>query len=309
MPRERRLQVFISSTFLDLKAERQAAVSAILQMGHIPAGMELFAAGDESQMTVIKRWIDDSDVFLLILGGRYGSLDPKSGKSYTHLEFDYAKQSEKPYFTLVVDNATLDALPKDRSEMKEPKLYHSFRNEVMDGLVAQWSDLKDIELGVHRSLDEISRRDGLVGWVRGNSAPSIAVTEELARLSAENEHLKKGQPAPESFLGLSYEAMKSMLVNEQVRKPNALDPATSGNGALFVKKVFEVAARQNQPANLLTVFIAACSPEINPERRYLGIDRLQRIGLVDTSGGYITFPSLTGYAFSNRLRAEGLIEI
>jgi len=59
-----KLQVFISSTFADLQEERQAGVEAVLTAGHIPAGMELFAAGDESQMNVIKRWIDESDVYL-----------------------------------------------------------------------------------------------------------------------------------------------------------------------------------------------------------------------------------------------------
>ena len=66
----KRLQVFVSSTFSDLRDERQAAVEAILVAGHIPAGMELFTSGDESQMEAIKQWIDESDVYLLILGGR-----------------------------------------------------------------------------------------------------------------------------------------------------------------------------------------------------------------------------------------------
>ena len=88
--KDKKLQVFVSSTYTDLKEERQAAVEAILSAGHIPAGMELFTAGDESQMTVIKRWIDESDVYLLLLGGRYGSVEKVSGKSYTHLEYEYA---------------------------------------------------------------------------------------------------------------------------------------------------------------------------------------------------------------------------
>lgn len=78
---EKKLQVFVSSTYADLRMERQAAVEAILTAGHIPAGMELFAAGDESQMEAIKRWIEESDVYLLILGGRYGSIDKNSGQS------------------------------------------------------------------------------------------------------------------------------------------------------------------------------------------------------------------------------------
>lgn len=54
---KRKLQVFVSSTFTDLIPERQAAVEAILTAGHIPAGMELFTSGDESQMEVIKQWL------------------------------------------------------------------------------------------------------------------------------------------------------------------------------------------------------------------------------------------------------------
>ena len=64
----KKLQVFVSSTFIDMKDERQAAVEAILQAGHIPAGMELFTAGNKSQWEVIKRWIKESDAFMLVLG-------------------------------------------------------------------------------------------------------------------------------------------------------------------------------------------------------------------------------------------------
>lgn len=59
-------------------------------MGHIPAGMELFQAGSQSQKLTIERWIDESDVYLLILGSRYGSIEPVSNMSYTHWEYDYA---------------------------------------------------------------------------------------------------------------------------------------------------------------------------------------------------------------------------
>ena len=68
----KKYQVFISSTYTDLRDERQAAVEAILKSGHIPAGMELFSAGDESQLETIKRWIDASDIYLLILAHDMG---------------------------------------------------------------------------------------------------------------------------------------------------------------------------------------------------------------------------------------------
>jgi len=36
--------------------------------------MELFPASNKKQWTIIKRVIDDSDFYLLIIAGRYGSL-------------------------------------------------------------------------------------------------------------------------------------------------------------------------------------------------------------------------------------------
>src|SRR5687767_666230 len=108
MARARKLQVFVSSTYEDLKLERQAAVEAILTAGHIPAGMELFAAGDQNQMDVIKQWIQESDVFLLILGGRYGSLEPTSGKSYIQLEYEFAIAQNKPFFAVAIKDEHLE---------------------------------------------------------------------------------------------------------------------------------------------------------------------------------------------------------
>src|SRR6476646_5668112 len=110
----KRLQVFVSSTFSDLREERQAAVEAILSAGHIPAGMELFAAGDESQMEVIKQWIDESDVYLLILAARYGSIEPKTGKSYTQLEYEYALDQGKPLFACILNEKALELRVKTK---------------------------------------------------------------------------------------------------------------------------------------------------------------------------------------------------
>lgn len=45
---DKRYQVFISSTFRDLQQERQAVLRAVLELDHMPAGMELFPAGDDA---------------------------------------------------------------------------------------------------------------------------------------------------------------------------------------------------------------------------------------------------------------------
>jgi hypothetical protein len=147
---KKKLQIFISSTYTDLIEERQAAVSAILKAGHIPAGMELFTAGDESQMETIKRWIKGSDVFMLILGGRYGSIEPTTGLSYTELEYDYAVKTDKPYFAVVIDEAALERKVREKGtgviETENQKELTAFRKKVLSRTSAFFRDEQEIRL-------------------------------------------------------------------------------------------------------------------------------------------------------------------
>lgn len=153
--KNRKLQVFVSSTFTDLKDERQAAVEAILKTRNIPAGMELFAAGDQEQMEVIKEWIRESDVYMLIWGGRYGSIELHAGKSYTHLEFEYALEQKKPLFTVVMTDEALDVKiktgGKNMVETENGQKLNEFKALVTSKMVSFWTDTKDIKLAVHVS--------------------------------------------------------------------------------------------------------------------------------------------------------------
>ena len=70
---EKRYQVFVSSTFADLKEERRKVIQTLMEMDCIPSGMEIFPAADEEQWEFIKKVISDCDYYILIIGGRYGS--------------------------------------------------------------------------------------------------------------------------------------------------------------------------------------------------------------------------------------------
>ena len=72
---EKKYQIFISSTYEDLKEERNAAIRAILTMNQFPIGMEMFCAANEEQWKIIKETIDSSDYCILIIGNRYGSIE------------------------------------------------------------------------------------------------------------------------------------------------------------------------------------------------------------------------------------------
>jgi len=226
MPSKKKLQVFVSSTYTDLLEERQAAVQAILTAGHIPAGMELFAAGDEAQMDVIKRWIDESDVYMLILGGRYGSIEPKSQKSYIQLEYEYAVEKNKPLFAVVIDEKHLErkikkfgssVIEKDYSEKLK-----SFRGQVLTKMVRFFNDPREIKLAILETMAEFSRREDLVGWVPGSEViNSGVIAEEIARLTKENatlqERIATQNTAQVTYNGLSYEEMHKLLGTSTVK--------------------------------------------------------------------------------------------
>lgn len=149
-----------------------------MALGDIPAGMELFAAGDESQWTVIKRWIDESDLFMLILGGRYGSIEPQSGKSYIELEYDHALERGKHPFVVYLSDARLKAirdanLTDDRLEQTNQVQFEAMRGRLLGTkLCRPFEHPEGVKAAVHESLGRLKEqyKDDLGGWVLAEEA-------------------------------------------------------------------------------------------------------------------------------------------
>jgi hypothetical protein len=179
---EKRYQVFISSTFTDLKDERQAVLRAILELDQMPAGMELFPAADESAWQLIKDVIDASDYYVLIIGGRYGSLD-EMGLGYTEKEYDYAIESKKPVIPLLHENP--DNLPRDKTETDEAswKKLKSFRSKVEKRhTCVYWASSEGLKAKVIVGLTAAMKRSPAIGWARGNLVPDESSTQEILKL-------------------------------------------------------------------------------------------------------------------------------
>jgi hypothetical protein len=73
---DKKYQIFVSSTYVDPIEERQQVMRTILEMGHIPVGMEQFSAADKEQWKIIQRQIDQSDYYVVLIARRYGSTTP-----------------------------------------------------------------------------------------------------------------------------------------------------------------------------------------------------------------------------------------
>lgn len=190
MKMQPKYQIFVSSTYEDLKEERDIVIKAILEIGHIPVGMEMFSAADEEQWELIKRQIKDCDYYIVILAHRYGSLD--GDISYTEKEYDFASSINIPRIGFVIDEkAEWDRSRCDTESNKIEKL-NNFKNKVKSRVINFWKDKNDLYAKVAISLGKQFTVNPQVGWIKANNVQdNTAVLAEITRLSEENNTLKR----------------------------------------------------------------------------------------------------------------------
>lgn len=199
---EKKYQIFISSTYDDLKKERRKVQDTILSMYHFPIGMEMFSAADEEQWEIIQETIDSSDYYVLIIGHRYGSVietGEYAGISYTEKEFRYALEQGIPVLAFLIDDSV--PVTKDRVEQDTDKIkkLEEFKEMVKTGRTVQWwTSIEDLANKVMNSLNKQIGRGKRVGWVRADGikleetqAELVEMSKKIRKLEKENEELRK----------------------------------------------------------------------------------------------------------------------
>ena len=168
---KKKYQVFISSTYNDLKEQRDKVRDAILSMYHFPVGMELFGAADEEQWEIIKETIDTSDYYVLLVGQRYGTVISEGedkGISYTEKEFRYAKEKRIPILAFMIDDSV--PVPPGNVETEHIKEFQKFKESVKRGRTVEWwKNPDDLAQKVTASLYKQISRKPRPGWIRGDS--------------------------------------------------------------------------------------------------------------------------------------------
>ena len=156
---EKKYQIFVSSTYTDLKDERLHVLNAITGLKHLAAGMELFCASNDEQFKYIKRVIDD--YYVLIIGARYGSVNQTTGLSYTEMEFDYAVEKGIPVLAFIKQNAT------EQAEDSDKKALSAFIDKIQTGrMVKYWTDLTSLQGAIYPALIEVFNTSPRQGWQR-----------------------------------------------------------------------------------------------------------------------------------------------
>lgn len=123
--------IFVSSTSADLQPYRQAVREAITALRLHYVGMEDFSPTGTPPADLIRRKVNESEVYLGIIAMRYGHVDPGTGLSMTELEYHQAVASAKPIHIFVMgDGAPITPGMVETDPVRFARL-HEFKSRVM----------------------------------------------------------------------------------------------------------------------------------------------------------------------------------
>ncbi len=193
MSYKRKYSIFVSSTYEDLKEERQVVMNVALENDFIPVGMEQFHAAPASQWDIIKKMIDECDCYLLIIGGRYGSIDDTVSISYTEKEYNYAKDKNLPVLVLIrnaksITEDKVDTSDENHDKYEKQRLLEAFKSRVKnDGNTVDFFDqVEDLKYKASQALINASKYcPDMIGWVRYTDIQEI-INEKVVEQNNHN---------------------------------------------------------------------------------------------------------------------------
>ncbi|MBX4272126.1 DUF4062 domain-containing protein [Clostridium estertheticum] len=124
------IPVFVSSTFEDLKSYRTDVLKTLQRMETIVHGMEYFGSKPGSPVEECLKAVSECNIYIGIFAMRYGSIDEKSGKSMTQLEYEEAQRLELPTLIYLIDEESQPILPKYVDTGEKAKKLEEFKSEL-----------------------------------------------------------------------------------------------------------------------------------------------------------------------------------
>ena len=162
----KRYDVFVSSTYRDLKDERNIVRKALINKGCFPVAMEEFPATDQEQFEYIKKIMKNVDYYILIMGGFIGTIPYNGKKSYIMMEYEYALELGIPIIVFIKLGEDKEPLSLERGK-DERALYDEFLRKVQAGRIRKgFNDKHELSGMVYEALDYEIALHPRSGWRR-----------------------------------------------------------------------------------------------------------------------------------------------
>lgn len=150
---KRPLTVFLCSTYADLTVEREGVLDAVrrLQLQH--DSMEFFGARADLPIETCLAEVRRSDVLVVIVGHRYGSLVPGLGISFSEAEYREGHSLGKPCLVYLRDENAPVLLKNVERDPDRSRLLENWKNTLTQRhTVASFSDAQTLAVQVAADL-------------------------------------------------------------------------------------------------------------------------------------------------------------
>ncbi len=159
--------VFISSVYSEFVDVRHEIINAILQNGDWPVCMERFNSNHGKTADILKKYISDCDYFVLLIGDKYGDIEPSYQISYTEYEYNVALENGLKPLIFLKNSVT-------REEQTEEFIKRIQQNG--NSLWKNWNTVPELATSVITSLRVAEIQDPRDGWVRGGTQIEICTS-------------------------------------------------------------------------------------------------------------------------------------
>jgi len=174
------IPIFLSSTYKDLIPYRKEVLNTLDKLGVAVSGMEVFGARTEKPIETCLREVEKCELFIGVLGMRYGSIDKRTGKSFVHREYETAFEKSLDIRIYLIDEVNAWVHPELMDFSESGKKLKDFKELLKKRhTVESFQSSKKLAFKVERDLKKLFSDKG------------FTIEEEKLKPSVQPEETKK----------------------------------------------------------------------------------------------------------------------
>ncbi len=184
-------RVYLSSTFTDLEREREAAYRALRRLHHDAVAMEDYVAADVRPLDHCLADVRSCDIYVGLLGWRYGYIPPGSDRSITESELCEAAGAGKKVLLFFQD----ERLKPAASDPEDRRRIEALRAELgREKMVSFFSSPEDLAAKLTAAVANLF---GEIAQIVGRLDMPLAKVLEAVKQIGETPKLSPGELSTE----------------------------------------------------------------------------------------------------------------
>jgi len=181
-------KIYISSTFKDLKTYREAVYKTLRKWRHDAIAMEDYVASDERPLNKCLKDVSESDVYIGLIAWRYGYIPQGQKKSSTELEYDCARENNKPCLIFILSE---DAMWHPKFMDEDLTYIETFRQKLKsEHTVFFFTTVDDLKSHISIALKDIPSTHSTEG-LKPPYAPCARLRVFLCHASEDKQTIRE----------------------------------------------------------------------------------------------------------------------